>query len=75
MSGYPFYDPITNLSICKCSFITAEEENKLSSYCKYCWNIIKKFNKCIKCNINVRNERLFVSVLLAIPLCKKCSCN
>ncbi len=63
------------MSICKCSYRNYIEEELYGSYCDDCWKVIKKYNKCIICNSDVMNARLYVSNIYRIPLCWSCYSN
>jgi hypothetical protein len=60
---------------CKCSFRTAEEEEKYGSYCAKCWVIVKEHMKCVLCDCSVQTQRLYVGAIYEVPTCKKCFLN
>jgi hypothetical protein len=61
-----------NFMVCKCSLRTAEEEARLGSYCFPCWNSVKKYKKCVICDLDITKERLYVDAIFQVPTCKKC---
>ena len=56
---------------CECSRRTAEEEARLGSYCADCWCIIKNYNHCVICNVNVKDVRLYVDLTYKLPTCDR----
>lgn len=61
-----------NFMVCRCSFRSAEEEEKYGSYCQDCWNSIKEHMKCVLCNVPVQRKRLYVDRKYQVPICKEC---
>lgn len=60
------------LAVCRCSRRTAQEEAQYGSYCQDCWEIIKQYNNCVSCGIDVKKTRLYVDLKYKMPTCRKC---
>ena len=70
MSGY---DPmLSTFSLCPCSRRTAKEEKLYGSYCQECWPIVKEYMTCFVCHKDVQEEKLYVSPVHKVPMCKYC---
>ena len=73
MSNVPkWFENITfSFAVCKCSQRNKQEQEQYGSYCEGCWETLKNKQSCIKCNTNIRTERLYVASE-KIVLCKSC---